>query len=77
MDRFHFDVSSFPPAVARHQASLEIDNKPLKFILPFEVIKYSSVMRACINKNFIEFIIHGKNFLCNKFSWVSLPKKNF
>ena len=37
VDRFHFDVSSFPPAVARQQVSLEVDNKPLKFILPFEV----------------------------------------
>ena len=26
-----------------------------------------------INKNFIAFIIHVKKFLCNKFSWVSLP----
>ena len=47
VDRFHFDVSSFPPAVARQQISLEVDNKPLKFILPFEV-KYSSVTSVCI-----------------------------
>ena len=49
MDLFHFDVSSFPPAVARQQISLEVDNKfkPLKFILPFEV-KYSSVTSARI-----------------------------
>ena len=37
VDRFYFDVSSFPPAVASQQVSLEVDNKPLKFILPFEV----------------------------------------
>ena len=37
VDRFHFNVSSFPPAVARQQVSLELDNNPLKFILTFEV----------------------------------------
>ena len=42
VDRFHFDVSSFPPAVAQQQVLLEVDNKPLKFIVPFEV-KYTSV----------------------------------
>ena len=35
VDRFHFDDSSFPPAVVQQQVSLEVDNKPLKFILPF------------------------------------------
>ena len=65
VDRFHFDVSSFPPAVARQQVSLEVDNKPLKFILPLK-LKYSSVTRACINKNFIAFVIHVKIFSENK-----------
>ena len=37
VDHFHFDTSSFPPAVAQQQVSLEVDNKLLKFILPFEV----------------------------------------
>ena len=74
VDRFHFDVSSFPPAVAWQQVSLEVDNKPLKFILPLK-LKYSSVTRACINKNFIAFVIHVKNFSENKFLWVSLPTK--
>ena len=48
VDCFHFNVSSFPPAVARQQVSLEVDNKPLKFILSFEVKTYSSVTCACI-----------------------------
>ena len=60
MNRFHFDVSSFPPAVARHQVSLEIDNKHLQFILPFEVKVFQCYMCACININFIAFIIHVK-----------------
>ena len=37
VDCFHFNVSSFPPAIARQQIAPEVDNKPLKFILPFEV----------------------------------------
>ena len=37
VDRFHFDVSSFTPAVAQQQVSVEADNKSFKFILPFEV----------------------------------------
>ena len=40
VDRFHFDVSSFPSAVAWQQVSLEVDNKPFKFILPFEIIVF-------------------------------------
>ena len=76
VDRFHFDDSSFPPAVARQQVLLEVDNKPLKFIFLLK-LKYSSVTRACINKNSIAFIIHVKNFLCNNFLWVSLSTNFF
>ena len=67
VDRFHFDVLSFPPAVTRQQVLLEVDNKCLKFIFLLK-LKYCSVTRVCINKNFITFIIHVKNFSCNKFS---------
>ena len=78
MDHFHFDVSSFPQAVARQQVSLEVDNKPFKFILPFEVKVFQCYSTsACIDKSFIAFIIHVKIFSCNKFLWVSLPAKTF
>ena len=46
VDHFHFDVSSFPPAVAWQQVSLEVDNKPLKFILPFEVKVFQCMLRV-------------------------------
>ena len=74
MDRFHFDVSSFPPAVARHQVSLEIDNKPLKFILLFEVKVFQCYARVCVNKNFIVFIIHVKNFCVINFCGFHYPR---
>ena len=58
--------------------AIEVDSKPFKSILPFEV-KYSSVTCACINKAALHtlFIIHVKNCSCNKFLWVPLPRKTF
>ena len=69
-----FISSSSRSAVVIAEA-IEVDNKPFKFILPFEV----SVTCACINKTSLRtlFIIHVKFFSCKKFLWVSLPMKIF
>ena len=74
MDHFHFDVSSFPPAVARQQISLEVDNKPLKFILPCEV-KYSSVTSVCIKASLRLFML--KIFRVINFCGFHYPQKFF
>ena len=73
VDHFHFNVSSFPPTVARQQVSLEVDKKPLKFVLLLK-LKYSSVTSACINKSFIVFIIHVKIFYVLNFHEFHYPR---
>ena len=54
--------------------AIEVDSKPFKCILPFEV----SVTCACINKlHCLPCLLCVKNCFCNKFSWVPLPTKTF
>ena len=65
--RFHYNVSSFPPAVARQQVSLEIDNKPFKFILPFEV-KSTPVSQVRVYKASLHLLFMLNFFRVIKFS---------
>ena len=79
MDRFHFNVLSFSPAIVRQQVLLGGDNKALKFILLFEVKVFQYVLRVHVYIKTSESLrlLFMLNFLCNKFSWVSLLTKIF
>ena len=74
-------ISSSSRSTAVIAEAMEVDNKPFKFILPFEVKVFQSQCYACMYKITLLrtkfFIIHVKIFSCNKFLWVSLPMKFF
>ena len=53
--------------------AIEVDSKPFKSILPFEVKCYMCMYEQTSLHTL--FIIHVKNCSCNKLSWVPLPTK--